>query len=267
MRQAKHILFYIILLSVFLPSISKAQELVQDQISVMRAKVVEVVNQAEKILPWNETKIQSQTLKVEILEGDEKGQEIIFDNDYVMLKAGDSFYLSRSTQFEGKEIYSVHDPDRAPMLFLFAIIFIILVLVFGGIQGFRGLLSLAGSLLVILFVLLPAIMKGFSPLLVSIGVSSIIIIFGSYITHGFNKTTSSAVFGMIATVIITGVMAYFAVYSSYLTGVVDDEAAYLNFNTVGGIDLVGLLMGAIMIGLLGVLYDVAIGQSISVEEL
>jgi uncharacterized membrane protein len=42
---------------------------------------------------------------------------------------------------------------------------------------------------------------------------------------------------------------------------------YLNFNTNGLINLKGLLLGGIMIGLLGVLYDVAIGQAVSVEEL
>ncbi len=62
-------------------------------------------------------------------------------------------------------------------------------------------------------------------------------------------------------------MAYFAVHNSQLTGISGDESIYLNFNTTGGIDLVGLLMGGIMIGLLGVLYDVSIGQSIAVEEL
>jgi len=62
-------------------------------------------------------------------------------------------------------------------------------------------------------------------------------------------------------------MAYFAVHNSQLTGVTGDESIYLNFNTRGGIDLVGLLLGGIMIGLLGVLYDVSIGQAISVEEL
>jgi uncharacterized membrane protein len=72
---------------------------------------------------------------------------------------------------------------------------------------------------------------------------------------------------MIFTVIVTGIMAYFAVHVSRLTGVTGDEAIYLNFNTRGGIDLVGVLMGGIMIGLLGVLYDVSIGQAISVEEL
>jgi uncharacterized membrane protein len=42
---------------------------------------------------------------------------------------------------------------------------------------------------------------------------------------------------------------------------------YLNINSRGSIDIIGLLLGGILIGLLGVLYDAAIGQSVSVEEL
>jgi uncharacterized membrane protein len=41
----------------------------------------------------------------------------------------------------------------------------------------------------------------------------------------------------------------------------------LHFNSRGTIDLAGLLLGGVIIGLLGVLYDAAIGQSVAVEEL
>ncbi len=269
MKFSKLLLFSLIFFAVSTPFFSKAQEseVVQNQVTIVKAKVVEVVSQTEKVLPWNETKISVQTLKAQIIEGPDKEKIIEFENDYTLLEKGDKFYLSHTISPEGIESYSVHDPDRIPILLFFTILFFVLVLIFGGIQGLRGLISLALSLLVIIFVLLPGVLNGFSALLISIGVSSLIIVFGSYITHGFNKTTSSAVFGMIATVIFTGVMAYFAVYGSHLTGVTGDEAIYLNFNTGGHIDLIGLLMGAIMIGLLGVLYDVAIGQAISVEEL
>lgn len=267
MKRFKYFLMFLFAAGVILPSPLLAAELMQDQVMIVRAKILEVVSKSEKILSWNDTKLSTQTIRVQIIEGSNKNKEIVFDNDYVMLEKDDVFYLSYTIQSDGKEFYSVFEPDRTPILTFFAILFIALVLIFGGIQGLRGLLSLALSLLVIIFVLLPGVLHGYSALLISIGVSSLIIIFGSYITHGFNKTTSSAVLGMIATVIVTGIMAYFAVYKSRLTGVTADETIYLNFNTGGSIDLIGLLMGGIIIGLLGVLYDVSIGQSISVEEL
>ncbi|MEK7575242.1 MAG: YibE/F family protein, partial [Patescibacteria group bacterium] len=207
-------------------------------------------------------------LSVKILEGEEAGRIITLENDYAKLEVGDVFYLRHTIRAaDASEYYSVDEPYRLPALLFFTILFVVLVLAVGGLQGIRGLLSLVGSVLVILYVLLPAFLAGFSPILVSILVSSCIIVIGSYITHGFNKTTSSAVLGMIVTVVITGILAMVAVSATHLTGFGSEEAVYLNLNARGTIDILGILLGGIMIGLLGVLYDVAIGQAISVEEL
>src|SRR4029077_5779336 len=64
----------------------------------------------------------------------------------------------------------------------------------------------------------------------------------------------------------TGALTYYAIHATYLTGA-DENAIYLNNAGQTNIDLIGLLFGGVMIGLLGVLYDVAISQAISVEEL
>ena len=261
------LLFSFVIFCVLIPAPLKAADMLTDQVTIVKAKVIEVVDQGTDTLPGIDVQNPTQTLKAQIIEGTDNGKIVEFKNDYTILKAGDLFYLSYTVQTEGNEFYSVYEPDRLPVLLFFLILFVVLALIFGGLQGLRGLLSLAGSLLLIIFVLLPAILHGFSPLLVSIVVSSLIIILGSYVTHGFNKTTSSAVIGMIITVIITGLMAYYAVDASRLTGATGDEAIYLTYNTRGHIDLIGILMGGIMIGLLGVLYDVSIGQAISVEEL
>ena len=52
-----------------------------------------------------------------------------------------------------------------------------------------------------------------------------------------------------------------------LTGFANEESVYLNINTGGNINFQGLLLGGILIGLLGVLYDASIGQAVSVDEL
>ena len=267
MRNFKYLILLIIVFGIVTPLSLKAADQTQSQPTIVKAKVLDVLTTSTELLPGSNKSTPTQSLEVQILEGADSGQTVVFDNDYVMLNQGEVFYLSIDTSNGGVPNYSVFEPDRVPVLLFFAILFVVLVLIFGGLQGLRGLLSLAGSMLVIIFILLPLILRGFSPLLVSIVVSSLIIILGSYITHGFNKTTSSAVISMIITVIVTGVMAYFAVHWSQFTGITSDESIYLNLDTANNINLVGLLMGGIMIGLLGVLYDVSIGQSIAVEEL
>jgi len=240
----------------------------QDKIEIEKAQVLEVVKEDQEILPGTDLPTTYQTLKVQVLDGSEKGNVVTFTDDYVKLSKGDIFYLNHTVRADdGRDVYSISDPYRLGTLYVFTALFILLVLLIGGIQGLRGLLSLAGSLILIIYVLLPGILAGYSPVLVSIGVASLIIILGSYVTHGFNKTTSSAVCGMIITVIITGLLAYWSVHAGKLTGYGSEESLYLELNTHGNVNLVGVLLGGIMIGVLGVLYDVAISQAISVEEL
>lgn len=245
-----------------------AQELEQDVQTIARARVLQVVSQETKALPGTNTSTTYQTLKIVILEGREQGKELTVDNDYLNLKMGDVFYLVHTTsRLDGRDYYSVSEPYRLPVLYALIGLFIVCVMIFGGKQGLRGLLSLIASFFFIGYFLLPGITHGYSPVLVSIGVSSLIIILGSYITHGFNKTTTSAVIGMLATIVITGVLAFFAIKFTRLSGFANEEAVYLSFNTGGNINFAGLLLGGVLIGLLGVLYDAAIGQAISVEEL
>ncbi len=59
-----------------------------------------------------------------------------------MLKSWDVFYLNSTVQPDGNSMYSVFEPDRVPVLLFFLILFVVLVLIFGGLQGLRGLLSL-----------------------------------------------------------------------------------------------------------------------------
>lgn len=71
---------------------------------------------------------------------------------------------------------------------------------------------------------------------------------------------------MIA-VLITGLFALFAVAITSLSGFTGDESTYLNLGTGGTLDFTGLLLGAIIIGILGVLDDIAVTQAAVVSEL
>lgn len=251
------------------PLLSHAQAtLTPDTVTIEKAQVTAVSNEQMSAIPGTDTPAQKQTLTAKLVDGPESGKSVTFENDYIQLAVGDVFYLRHtSNALDGTDYYSVSDPYRLPVLGILAGIFLLLLIIFGGIQGVRGLASFCGSVLLIFFVLIPGLLHGYSPLLISISVASVIIVIGSYITHGFNKTTSAAVIGMLVTIVIVGVGAYITVHAAHLSGYTSEEQVYLNFDTRGHLDMVGLLLGGIMIGLLGVLYDIAIGQAIAVEEL
>lgn len=233
-----------------------------------KAKVVKVLGEEMIPIVGTDTTAKMQSLLVEVLSGEYKGKSLTLDNDYVQLEAGDVFYLKHlKVSSDGAETWSVADPYRLDTILWLSVLFVALIFIFGGLQGVRGFASLIGSIFLIFYLLIPGIYFGYNAIAVSIGVASLIIIVGSYITHGFNKTTSSAVVSMIITVIITGVITFLAIKLGNLSGYSSEEITYLNVDTNGTINLVGLLFGGIMIGLLGVLYDIAIGQAIAVEEL
>lgn len=255
-------------LGALLPGAASAQSLLPDTETLARARVVHAGESTTDILPGTDAVSKAQELSAVILDGPERGRTVSFRNDFTQLAAGDEFYLKHLVSpSEGMEFWSVADPYRLDVLIALAALFLVLVALFGGLQGLRGLASLAGSFVLIFYVLLPGITHGYPPVLVSIGVASLIIVGGSYLTHGFNRTTSSAVLGMIATIVVTGFLAWYAVHAALLSGYSSEESTYLHFQFKGQLDLVGVALGGILIGLLGVLYDSAIGQAVAVEEL
>lgn len=266
----KKLLLLLLFVFTFLPSVSFAQgsTLIADTEMFEKAKVIQILNHGTTTVTGLDTEGKTQTIKIEVISGKNKGETATFKNDYIQLQEGEIFYARhQSNHLDGTNYWSVSDPYRLDILLWLTLTFIVLIFVFGGIQGVRGLASLIGSFFLIFYLLIPGIYGGYNAILVSIGVASLIIVVGSYITHGFNRTTSSAVIGMIITVILTGLAAYYVVHVTNLSGYSSEEAAYLTLNTRGAISMVGLLFGGIMIGLLGVLYDIAIGQAISIEEL
>jgi len=251
----------------FLPLTVLAQEIHQDVQGVWRARVTEVVEQERRNIPGTNTDTLYQKIEAEILEGEKKGDIVTIENDYLELKKGDAFFLFHTIDINDIERYSVRDVDRRFTLGLFVGLFIFVILAFGGKQGLRSLLSLAGSFFVILYVLVPSLLGGFPPVPTSIAIAAVILFLAIFLTHGFNRESLVAFIGTVSGVILTGVLAYFGVKFAHLSGFASDESVYLNFATRGGLDFSGLLLGGIMIGVLGVLDDIAVTQSAVVSEL
>jgi uncharacterized membrane protein len=263
-------IFLSLALALILPVSLYAEDthLVHDTETFQKAVVLDILSSGQTSVIDSGVQTPIQTIKVQILEGAGKNETIEINNDYTQLSKGDVFYAHHiQNKLDGTDIWSVSDPYRLDILGWLAVLFVVLIFVFGGIQGVRGLVSLIGSFILIFYLLIPGIYNGYSAVAVSIAVSSLIIIVGSYVTHGFNRTTSSAVVGMIVTVLITGLGAYLVVHSAHLSGYTSEENTYLNLDTKGSINMVGLLFGGLIIGLLGVLYDIAIGQAVAIEEL
>lgn len=268
MKYVKDLLLPIYILIAFVPFYLNAQELIQDKVEIIKAEVVEVLNQEKKNVPGTDVQSLYQTIKVKILEGGQMGKFVTIENDFLVLKQGDKFFMYHNIDgLDGRETYAVKDVDRGGVILFFIALFVLVVILFSGKQGVRSLIGLAGSFFVILYVLIPSLLNGYPPVLTSIAIATIILFLAIYLTHGFNRVSTVAFIGTVIAVILTGILAYLGVKFAHLSGFVTEEAFYLNLSTRGALDFTGLLLGGMMIGVLGVLDDIAITQAAVVEEL
>lgn len=234
--------------------------------AIWRARMIDVVSQAS-LEPMGTVEAPYQVIEAELLGGSKKGEKVQVVNDHLKLKVGQTFFVQYVSDLEGNVSYQAIERDRLPVLLALFLLFAGTIIAFGGMQGVRSLLSLAGSFFVIMYLLLPQLLKGASPVLMSIFVAAIVLVLALYSTHGWRRTTHAAFLGTLATVTLTGILATLAVRVSELTGFSSDEAVYLNSQLGGMLDARGLLLGGIIIGILGILDDIAITQATVVAEL
>jgi uncharacterized membrane protein len=251
---------------VFTPQL-QAQEVHNELQGTYRGKVIEVVSSEERTVPGTQTATPVQTIDVEILDGPFDGDIITIENDFLALDEGDRFYFNYNVYLDGSESYAVTNIDRRGPLMIFVALFAFAVIALGGWQGVRSLVALGVSFLAIFYVLLPGLLAGYNPLMLSFLVAAGILFGAIFFTHGFNRESLVAYGGTMLAVGLTGILAIMAVGATELSGFASDESVYLNFNTDGLLDFTGLLLGAIIVGVLGVLDDIAVTQAAVVVEL
>lgn len=257
----------IVLFSFFTPLLSHAQSSPTSQ-EVYNAKVLEISNEfEEEEIPGLGTFYTVQEIQAEVLSGPLKGEVLTLQNDYIKLRKGNKFYFTESLFSDSNDSYDIVSVNRSGSLILLTLLFVALVIWFGKKQGIRSILALVGSFFVIFAVLLPGLLNGWNPLIASFLVAGGILFFAIFFTHGFNRESSVAYCGTMIAVLISGFLAVFAVYITSLSGFASEEAVYLNLNTGGDLNFTALLLGAFIIGFLGVLDDIAVTQAAVVSEL
>ena len=144
--------------------------------------------------------------------------------------------------------------------------FFALAIYFGRKRGLTSIIGMVFSVLVIFYYIMPTILKGGDPFLTAITGAVVIIILSLYLSHGFNRRTTIALLSTLLTLGLAVVLDLIFVYFTKLVGDGTEDAIYLQvYNS--HINLQGVLLGGIIIGVLGVLDDVTTAQSAAIEEI
>lgn len=216
-------------------------------------------------------------VSVLLLTGSDKGQTITVSdrlvssstaNSYLKLAPGEKVLLGKDMleSFPGAPYY-ITDRFRLPMLLFVILVFVVVAVLFGRIRGLTSILGLGISIGVLGWYVIPQILVGADPLTTCVIGAAVIAVASLYLAHGFNKRTTIAVCGTMITLVISSLLAIFFVSGARLIGLASDESFYLEVGKNIALNLRGLLLGGIIIGALGVLDDVTIGQSAAVHEL
>jgi uncharacterized membrane protein len=242
-------------------------ELISDTSGPYDATIERVVTEEVRPLGWKDGESTYRLIEARLLEGPQKGEVVFVETDFPGIEEGRRVALNHIQDGSGTQRYAVVSLDRTMRVYGVVLLFAFAVIVFGGWQGVRSLLALVGSFLAIFYVLIPGLLAGWHPFLSSFLVAAGVLFVAIFITHGFTRESAVAYIGTMFSISLTGLIALYAVDATYLTGYSGDETTYLDINTAGTLDFRGLLLGAIVIGILGVLDDVAVTQAAVVSEL
>ncbi|MDQ5950085.1 MAG: hypothetical protein QG585_25 [Patescibacteria group bacterium] len=265
-KHSKKILVSLALISAFsfflLSSTNKAP--VENEIK--KVEILKIRSEKTDFLPGTKSEHLIQEIDAVVLDGTDKGKIIFLINDFTPLKPTDKVFVA-SYNNETEEVYGVIEKDRTKALIFFVFLFCAGVVALSGKQGVRSLLSLLGSFIVIIYILLPNLLAGAPPVSISIAVASLILFFAIFFTHGFNKESAVAFSGTFIAILITGILANFSIEIAELSGFSSHESVYLNFLNDSVLDIKGIFLAGIIIGSLGILDDIAITQASVVSEL
>ncbi|MCT4545010.1 MAG: YibE/F family protein [Vallitalea sp.] len=255
------------------------EDMKKPEYNVVKAKVIRIdrddTKESRPDIPIQQD-IRYQHLLIKILKGKHKGEEYSVRNTVEMInpyrlvfKKGDCMYIYLYETDDGK-VGNIHIYERCRdrAIFFIIILFLILLIVIGGFKGFKSVITLTFTILIISFIMLPLILKGYNPLIVTVCIVSITTTFTLIIISGWNKKTRTAILGTVGGVIIAAIAAGKVSQVAMLTGLGEEQArmlAYIPRNR--NLDFKGILLSGIIIGALGAVMDVSLSIASSMWEI
>jgi uncharacterized membrane protein len=211
-----------------------------------------------------------QRLQVALLEGPDRGQDITLElpisGARPRQEPGTVVLLGHQAEAAPGFEYILVDVRRTPSLLWLSLIFALAVVLLGRLRGLAALAGLAGTFVILLTFVLPAILEGTSPVLVAITGASAIAFLSLYLAHGLTSQSTIALLGTLASLALTAGLGTLFVDLSRLTGFATEEATFLNLGSTG-VDIGGLVLAGLVLGALGALDDMTVSQTSAVFEI
>ena len=274
-KKAVRYLIYFLLVCVFavfvikLNQVEKTELVVRTGQTFEKAKVVKIL---QDNLEENGTRVGEQKVRVRMLTGVRKGEELDITSSSGYLfgaacKPGMKVIVMQSVAGDST-VASVYTQDREGVIYIFALIYLLVLCLISGKQGIKGCLGLVFTFFCVIFVYLPLVYLKYSPFWTAVFVCFITTLVTMYLIGGPTRKTCAATLGTLVGVILAGVSAWCFSKASGISGynVSDIETLMTLWNT-NRIQVGGLLFSGLLISCLGAVMDVAMSISSAIDEI
>jgi uncharacterized membrane protein len=183
-----------------------------------------------------------------------------------IFEVGDNAFVTIS--YSGDTITStvMSDHYRLKMELFLVVLFGVFLIIFAGKNGIQAIFSFVITILMIWKVLVPAYLKGYSPvwigILITILLTSIIIFF----VYGYDKRTVVATLGSLLGTFTTCIIGILFTDLFQIEGAVMPHSESLLYSGYQYLDLKAIFMSSIFIGASGAMMDLAVDITSAVYE-
>ncbi len=214
-----------------------------------------------------------QTCVMEIQNGPFQGQEITgvnflsgsLEKDKIF-KEGDKAFLTIS--LNGDEISSavITDHFRLDKELILLAVFAVFLIAVAGKNGFQAIFSFAITILTIWKILVPAYLKGYSPIWVGIGITVFLTLMIIFFVYGVDKRTVTASLGSLLGILATCILGMLFTDLFHINGAVMPDSESLLYSGFQHLDLTAIFMSSIFIGASGAMMDLSVDITSAIYE-
>ncbi|MEA3424520.1 MAG: YibE/F family protein [Bacillota bacterium] len=215
-----------------------------------------------------------QNVLIKILSGQYKGEYVSVENHlaendvYSIEVENDDKVVLMIQEYDNERDIYITDFSREGIIKVLVFAFLAILILIGKTKGFKSVMTITLTVVLIFKVLLPAILIGWNPLLTTIVIATVITLLTITAIAGFHKKSFAAILGTIIGVIIAGVISITVAKMIKLTGLSSEEAVMLMYLPQDiSLNFQNLLFSGILLGALGAVMDVAMSIASSIQEI
>lgn len=231
--------------------------------------IIEEVKRGTQTTTTGGTQVESYVIR--FLSGSMKNQTRTITNDVgsnpygIQPRLGDKVVIFIQSSADVGQVFFIEGYDRRAAIIWLVILFVVVLVLLAGWQGFKVAASILVSIALIGYVLIPAFLRGVNPIPVAILLSGVFTLVSSGFSVGWNRKTYVTAIGTMGGALVAYFISWIFSDWAHLNGLsTEEDRAFFDKNP--SLNPRGLLFAGIIIASAGVVEDVAVSIVSGITE-